>query len=1089
MSPQSTAPTRCWESFPRAKGGVSRPLGSDRPVNASRARWICCGAVSRMTIVALALCGLWSTDGQSPPIAREAGKLQLHQPVERELGPGQTDVFSVDIAAGQFLHVVVQKKGVDAVLSIVDPSGKPLVTADSPNSTLGPQPASAIAEAPGIYSVKVAKSGRTKETGKYVIELTDLGEPSERNQTQVQAETKLYAAAAKERAGTGESRLAAIRQYEEAVSLWRELGDRYGEALCIFRIGVAYYDLGEQQKALDHLQQALPLRRAAGDRSGEALTLTYIAAAYLTLGEPQKALDTYQQMLSIQRAINDRSGEAFTLTYMAGVYFTNLGEQQKALDAYQQALSIQRAIGDRSGEARTLAYIGNQYGEQGAAQTALDYYQQALTIARVAGDHTIENNLLLGFGFVYCWLGEKQKALDSYQQALTLTRSAGDRGSEAVALVGIANALSNLGDRQKPDNSTPADKRKALEYYRQCLSIARATGNRLTEVYALIGAGVASSALGEKQKALDYLNPALFLVNVARNQIGIGWTMYEKARVERDLGNLAEAHTLASRVLEIIESLRSRMISQDLRAQAGAVVQEAYGLEMDILMRLHAADPSKNHLADALTVSERARARILLETLSESRADIQQGVDVSLLARERTVEAQLNAKEMTRIQMLGSKHTPDQLADIEKAVKDLATEYEDLHTQIRARSPRYAALNFPQPLSLNEIQKEVLDPDTLLLEYALGEQRSFLWAVSSSAIDSVELAKRSDIEQAARLFHDALVDSAAIASPDAGKILSKMLLGGISAKLGNKRLLIVADGALQYLPFAALPDPDGFQQPLIVNHEIVSVPSASTLAVLRRENAGRKPAPKMLAVLADPVFSAEDARISHRQEKEQGKQVAAVTRDADELQRSLNDLGLSGFRLPRLPGTRREAAGIMALVPEDQRKQALDFDANRNTLTSPEMGQYRILHLATHGLLNTAHPELSGVVLSLVDRRGQPQDGFLRLHEIYNLKLSADLVVLSACQTGLGKEIQGEGLVGLTRGFMYAGAPRVLASLWKVDDRATAELMKHFYGAMLGDKHQRPAAALREAQIAMWKTKGWEAPYYWAAFVLQGDWK
>jgi CHAT domain-containing protein len=313
-----------------------------------------------------------------------------------------------------------------------------------------------------------------------------------------------------------------------------------------------------------------------------------------------------------------------------------------------------------------------------------------------------------------------------------------------------------------------------------------------------------------------------------------------------------------------------------------------------------------------------------------------------------------------------------------------------------------------------------------------------------------------------------------------------MLLVEVACKVGNKRGGGVSDGALQYLPFAALPDPDGFEQPLIVNHEIVSAPSASTLAVLRKENADRKPAPKTLAVLADPVFSAEDSRVGRGQEKQE----LAVKRGVNQpLQRSLSDLGLAGLRLPRLPGTRREAAGILSLVPEAQRRQALDFEASRETLASPEMNQYRILHLATHGLLNTAHPELSGVVLSLVDRRGQPQDGFMRLHEIYNLKLSADLVVLSACQTGLGKEIQGEGLVGLTRGFMYAGAPRVLASLWKVDDRATAELMKQFYGSMLGEKRTRPAAALRQAQVAMWKTKGWEAPYYWAAFVLQGNWK
>ena len=147
------------------------------------------------------------------------------------------------------------------------------------------------------------------------------------------------------------------------------------------------------------------------------------------------------------------------------------------------------------------------------------------------------------------------------------------------------------------------------------------------------------------------------------------------------------------------------------------------------------------------------------------------------------------------------------------------------------------------------------------------------------------------------------------------------------------------------------------------------------------------------------------------------------------------------------------------------------------------------MHFATHGLLNSIHPELSGVVLSLVNKRGEAQDGFLRLNEIYSLKLPVELVVLSACQTGLGKEIRGEGLVGLTRGFMYAGSPRVMASLWKVDDKATSELMKSFYQGMLGSRHLSPAGALRAAQIEMLKQKRWQSPFYWAAFGLQGEWR
>ena len=177
-----------------------------------------------------------------------------------------------------------------------------------------------------------------------------------------------------------------------------------------------------------------------------------------------------------------------------------------------------------------------------------------------------------------------------------------------------------------------------------------------------------------------------------------------------------------------------------------------------------------------------------------------------------------------------------------------------------------------------------------------------------------------------------------------------------------------------------------------------------------------------------------------------------------------------------------DAAGILGPAP------ALDFDASRATVMSPDFGNYRIVHFATHSLLNNEHPELSGVVLSLVDRAGRPQNGFLRLYDIYNLRLSSDLVVLSACQTALGGEIGSEGLIGLTRGFLYAGTPRVVASLWETDDRASAELMKRFYESML-TRNERPAAALRAAQISMWRTKGWDSPYYWAAFTLQGEWR
>ena len=542
------------------------------------------------------------------------------------------------------------------------------------------------------------------------------------------------------------------------------------------------------------------------------------------------------------------------------------------------------------------------------------------------------------------------------------------------------------------------------------------------------------------------------------------------ARVERDRGNLTKALSYATESRDIAESFRASLVNQDLRALFFAAIRDCYSLEIDILMRLYESDPNGAYLSDALTASERARARVLLESLGESRAEIREGVDPRLLERERQIQAELNAKETARLRLLLSPSTPQLSREIENSVKDLTAQFEQLSTQIRQSSPHYAALHFPKPLSLAEIQKQVLDPDTLLLEYALGDQRSFVWLVSPDNISAAVLPPKTAVEEATRRFHDALLDPGG--KPEQpGAELGKMLLGDMSSRLEGKRLLIVADGALQYLPFAALPDPaDG--QPLIIRHELVNLPSASTLAVLRREFGDRKPAPKTVAIFADPVFSADDSRIDRAR-------TASAQRGIDP----------NSLHLPRLPGTRREAAAIAALAPESNRKQALDFDANRATLTSADIKQYRILHLATHGLLNTEHPELSGIALSLVDRRGNTIDGFLRLHEIYNLKFNSDLAVLSACQTALGKEILGEGLVGLTRGFMYAGVPRVVASLWKVDDRATAELMRRFYSGMLGSSALRPAAALRAAQVDMLKTRGWENPYYWAAFTLQGEWR
>jgi len=341
-----------------------------------------------------------------------------------------------------------------------------------------------------------------------------------------------------------------------------------------------------------------------------------------------------------------------------------------------------------------------------------------------------------------------------------------------------------------------------------------------------------------------------------------------------------------------------------------------------------------------------------------------------------------------------------------------------------------------------------------------------------------------------------------------------MLLGPVAGSLKAKRLLIVGDGRLNYVPFAALLVSDlnaaagqkvfpkssaNTRRPLIVDHEIVNLPSASTLSALRRDLAGRRPAPKMVGILADPVFDRDDERVHASEANRMAGQSVSTRLEGEHVspeslaqiatERSLREMGATyKGSLPRLPFSRREAELIYGVATPREALKALDFAASKKTAVGPQMSEYRILHFATHGLLNNEHPDLSGLVFSLVDERGNSQNGFLRLFEVYNMKLNAELVVLSACQTALGKEIKGEGLITLTRGFMYAGAARVVATLWKVDDEATAEFMRKFYEEMLKEG-RRPAAALRSAQLWMQEQKRWRDPYFWAGFVLQGEWR
>jgi len=1181
--------------------------------------------------------------------------------IEREMAGLAVHTYRVALKAGQFVHIAVEQKGIDVVLTLIDPSGAPLIEADSPNGAEGPESVSYIAGSTGTYTFKISSLEKQAPAGRYTVKLDELRAAVPQDRARLAAQQAFNEAVQFNAQQTSESLNKAIAKYEAAIRSWRAAGDRESEGLALNNVAQVYYSIGDRKKALDLFSQALSIMQALGNKLGVATTLSNIAAVYEDFGEKDKALDYYNKALPLRRAVGDKAGEGVTLSNI-GFLYSHTGDNQKALDYFNQALVIMRAIGNRQYEETILNNIAGTYEDLGDMQKSLDHYDRALQIAKAIKDHSGESTILNGLGNLYFTQGDNLKALDYYNKSLALSREVGDRAKEAASLGNVALAYDTAGEKQKAldyyaqslaltqsvgdprkeaellsnigvlynsiddnekaldyfDQALPLlrstgdrsgeattlnnigavydrigegrkalenydqslnliraigerrteavlldnigavyesldDHRKALEYHNRSVTIAKEVGDKATLATALRNVGLAWRSLGDnaqaivqlnaalenakavgnprlvgsalnnlgetyllsgdKRKALDFYNQSLPLWRSAGDATGEAGTLYGLARAERDLGNLSEARAHIEAVLAIVESLRVRYRRQELRSSYFASVQKYYDFYIDLLMRLNREQKSKGNDALALQVSERARARGLLDMLTEAHADIRQGVDRPLLERERSLQQQISSRAAWQMQLLAGKHTSAQVAAAATEVDALTTQLQEVEGQIRATSPRYAALTQPQPLNLKEIQQKLLDDDTLLLEYSLGEERSYLWVAGKTSLASYELPKRADIEKIARRLYVLMTAPnqqaraagqkrglrVARTSSDDRQLqdaiisLSRIVITPAAALLGTKRLLVVADGALQYVPFAALTlqsNTSAGYKPLVRDHEVISLPSASTLAVLRQELSGRRPASRAIAVMADPVFDATDERVK--------KSAAVVKQEPSPAQRGLSvrvqkaatESGVAndGLLIPRLPGTRQEAEKILALAPASERKQAMDFAANRSAATSDELGKYRFIHFATHGFLDSYNPDLSGIVLSLVDEQGSPLNGFLRAKEIYNLKLPAELVVLSACQTGLGKEIRGEGLVGLTRGFMYAGAARVVVSLWSVDDEATSELMARFYSRMIKDG-LRAAAALRAAQIDMLEQSRWQAPYFWAAFVLQGEWK
>ena len=1045
----------------------------------------------RSFCLTLALIGIVCPDYaarfQSAVLQDKSVQLPVLSDGQHTLKGGESHSYRIDLTSDQFVYAVVEQQGIDVEIVLSNPAGLQLAVTDSPNGRSGSEPILMVATTPGEYRVVIRSANAQAKAGSYQIRIQAVREATATDKQHVAVQRTFEEAQRLRIEPNANEKRTAIAKYKEAVPVFKAVGDSYRQAVSLHMIGLVNLQLSEFRIALQYLSEALLLAKTLQDGGLEASIETVIGGAHDVLGNIKDSREHYERAISLARTYKNTASAASALNNIGKLY-NDAGDFERALDYYLQSLPLFEQPNRR---AITLSNIGVAYCGLGEFEKGIDYFQQAVSILRTGNDRNAESYTVSNIGYAYKGLENYEEALKHFEQARAMQQKTGNRAQEAETLDLTGAVYSEMGQPEK-----------ALALHQQALEIQRGTQNIRREAISLRNLGHVYSLLRQPQKALKHFDQSLSILRTIGDLNGAALALEGRARAEQQLGDLGASRKSIEESLSLIETVRAHSGSQQLRASYLASREKAYEFYVDLLMQLDARDAGKGYAAEALKASERGRARSFMELLNEAHVDIREGVNRDLIKRERELSQSLNAKAQREIQLTARRGNQQEIDTLRKELSALEDEYQQLQAAIRKSSPAYAALTQPKPLELKEIQHQ-LDPNTILLEYSLGDERSYLWAVSIDSFNTYELPKRAEVEAVAKQVYDSLTArsvSKSLETPmqrqqrvaqadeqfeQLARQLSNMILRPAVRVLGRKRIVIVADGVLQYIPFAALTNPkSAVAEPLVVQHELITLPSASTLAVQRRNLAGRKPAAQMLAVVADPVFTTNDPRLPKTMSPvPPGGAAAAV--DTRRIEHSTDSLGQ--LRIQRLPFTRQEADQILAIVPGPTNLKAVDFSANRSLAISNELSKFRYVHFATHGYFDSARPELSAIVLSLVDQHGNPEDGFLRSHDIFNLKLPAELVVLSACETGLGKDIRGEGLVGLTRGFMYAGARRVIVSLWNVNDKATASLMQRVYVGILKNKNT-PAASLRAAQIEMWKQKQWQAPYYWAGFVMQGEW-
>ena len=946
----------------------------------------------------------------------------------------------------------------------------------------------------------------------------------------------------------------ALARWEAGLELAREAGDKKYLGTLITSIGIVYSDLGQYAKALEYLGQALAIRTEIGDRGGEGKVFGNIGNVYSNLGRYEKALEYLGQALAIHREMGDRSEEGADLSNI-GIVNSELGRNEKALEYLEQALAIMREVGDRSGEGADLGNIGIVYSDLGQYGKALEYYEQALAIQKEIGELRSEAIDLNNIANVYLYLGHYEKALESYGQALAMMREIGDRGGQGKVLDNIGNVYlyleyhvkalqfldmalvieREIGDRSGEAKSLDhtgsvyselGKSGKALEYYEKALAICREIGNRGGEGAELINMGLVYRDLGRYEKVREVLKASLVIYNETGALDGLWKTKRGLGEVEARLEAYTEAISHYDQAIDTLESMRAGITEKEEKTSFMEDKLHVYDDFIELLLTLNPKDPSKGYDKKALEIFERKQGRTFLEEIGKSAATNFSGLPEEVRAKESGLSVE-HTKAMSALvderSKPASSRSSERIQGLEERLRRIKADQENLQKEIKARYPDYYALKYPQPATLSELQKTVLEPGELMLVYGVKKESTCLWVIGKEQFGffTISAGEKGIEEKVAEFRNVTLAVLKAIEREDPRNIkrIAQMSIKQLEhsgreiydllvpegakemvAKAGT--LYIIPTGALYTLPFEALasgnPDAQGPRY-LVQDHSVAYLSSASLLKTLR-EAAARKKEKALYPLLAfaNPVYS-QALRDASSQAPLSSSDETAGTRGVSLVpsMRTRAYLDIMGGYFPELPDTEDEAREIKTILeaPDESRPLQLREAASRSNVFTlndeDKLKDYRFLLFSCHGIAPDKVDPLvqPALVLSLPDPKTGKKE-YLTMADAFGLKLNAELVSLSACNTGRGKVQKGEGVIGLTRAFMYAGTQAVSVTLWSVESGSAKTLGTGLFRNLEEGKGR--AEALRNIKLSMLRGEEgdlYRHPFFWAPVVLFGDGK